>query len=153
MDIRRYKREDIDEVLRLFYFSVHGIDSEYTDEQKNAWAPPINEMNKEEWQKTLSEHFSIVAEEDGRIIAFADLDEGYIDRLYVHPEYQRLGIARLLVRILENVAYENGERIMTTHASKKAKPFFLSQGYKLDRENEVERRGVKMKNYLMEKHL
>lgn len=40
---------------------------------------------------------------------------------------------------------------VTTHASITEKPFFLNRGYRVVREQEVIRRGVAMKNHVMEK--
>ena len=39
----------------------------------------------------------------------------------------------------------------TTHASRTALPFFLAQGWRVVKEQTVERRGVTLNNYVMEK--
>ena len=73
---------------------------------------------------------------------------GYLDRLYVHKDFQRKGIATAICRELEKSV--DSEKIIT-HASITAKPFFLNRGYKVIREQQVERGGILLTNYVMEK--
>ncbi len=75
------------------------------------------------WNQSFLEHVTLVAEEQGRIIGFADMDKtGYLDRLYVHRDYQRQGVAAALCDRLE--AAVSGD--ITTHASITARPFLKS---------------------------
>ena len=77
------------------------------------------------------------------------MDEtGYLDRLYVHKDYQGQGIASAICDELERFAA--GKKI-TTHASITAKPFFQHHGYCVVREQKVIRRGVALTNFVMEK--
>lgn len=49
----------------------------------------------------MQEHFSLVAIEAGMIVGFGDIDStGYVDRLYVHKDYQRKGIATAICDML-----------------------------------------------------
>ena len=94
-------------------------------------------------------HFSFVAVEDGKIIGFGDIDDdGYLDRLFVHKDHQRREAASALCRELENAA--SFVRI-PTHASITARPFFEKRGYRVLKEQQAERDGVLLTNYLMEK--
>ena len=90
-----------------------------------------------------------MAELDGQIVGFGDLDveRGYLDRLYVHRDHQGEGIATALCGALERAA--SGP--ITTHASITARPFFEGRGYRVLREQQVERRGVWLTNYVMGK--
>ncbi len=73
---------------------------------------------------------------------------GYLDRLYVHKDCQGRGIASALCDALEaSVPAE----AYTTHASITARPFFLRRGYRVVREQRVERGGVLLTNFVMEK--
>lgn len=81
------------------------------------------------------------------ITGFGDMDfTGYLDRLYVHREYQGQGIATLLCGELESWA---GKKQITVHASITAKTFFERRGYQVVREQQVERSGVFLTNYVM----
>ena len=97
--------------------------------------------------KSFLEHNTFVAIEDNTIVGFGDIDNtGYLDRLFVHKDYQRQGIASELCNKLEN-----GFVKIITHASITAKPFFLHRGYKLVKEQQVMRNGIFLTNYVMEK--
>ena len=88
-------------------------------------------------------------EGNGQIVGFADMDSaGYLDRLYVHKDFQRHGIASELCDRLEQAV--DAETI-TTHASITARPFFEKRGYKVVREQQVERKGVLLTNYVMKR--
>ena len=67
--------------------------------------------------------------------------------MYVHKNYQGKGIATVICDQLESKVKEN----IITHASITAKPFFEKRGYKVVKEQQVERNGFFLKNYIMEK--
>ncbi|MCR1900145.1 GNAT family N-acetyltransferase [Irregularibacter muris] len=146
--IRKYKQSDCKDLSELFYNTVHSINAkDYTKEQLNAWA--TGRVDLTEWNKSLLEHYSIVAVKDEVIVGFGDIDKtGYLDRLYVHKNYQNQGIATAICNELEQAF--DGIKI-TTHASVTAQPFFIGRGYKVVKEQQVVREGIALTNYLMEK--
>ena len=82
------------------------------------------------------------------VIGFGDIDgSGYLDRLYVHRRHQGKGVATALCDRLEQVC----AGVISTHASITAKPFFEKRGYRVIREQQVERQGVALTNFVMEK--
>lgn len=149
MVIRAYREEDLDEILKLFFDTVHSVNlRDYTKEQADAWAGVSrDELQKAAWARSLASHKSLVAEENGKITGFGDIDEtGYLDRLYVHKDRQGCGIASALCDRLEE-----GFAEVTTHASLTARGFFERRGYRVLKEQQVERRGVFLKNFVMQK--
>lgn len=146
--IRTYTSKDCLLLAQLFYDTVHTVNArDYTPEQLQAWAPGLPDL--EQWNRSFLEHTTFVAEAEGVIAGFGDIDgTGYLDRLYVHKDYQGRGIATALCDALERSAGEV-ERIVT-HASLTAKPFFLSRGYRVKKEQQVERNGTLLTNYVME---
>jgi putative acetyltransferase len=93
-----------------------------------------------------------VAEEGSTIVGFGDMDSnGYLDRLYVHKNYQGKGIASAIVNELEQQAARQGVSFFTTHASLTAKSFFEKRGYRAIRTNQVDRNGIQLTNFIMEK--
>lgn len=147
MIIRPYQPEDCKELARLFFNTVHTVNAkDYTKQQLNAWA--TGTVDLEAWNRSLTEHFTLVAMENGIITGFGDMDAtGYLDRLYVHRDFQGRGIASALCARLE--ASVSGS--VTTHASITARPFFEKRGYRVIKEQQVERRGVLLTNFVMEK--
>ena len=145
MEIRTYQQSDCKVLTELFYNTVHKVNAkDYTEEQLNAWA--TGQVDLEKWNQSLQEHYSIVAVENGIIVGFGDIDKtGYLDRLFVHADYQGKGIATAICDQLEQAIMGN----ITTHASITAKPFFEKRGYKVVKERQVERQGIFLTNYVM----
>ena len=147
MIIKEYQRDDCKEIIELFYNTIHAVNAkDYTEEQLNAWAS--GNVNMEHWNRSLQEHFSLVAFEDKIIVGFGVIDStGYLDRLYVHKDFQRKGIATALCEELERAVSCK----ITTYASITAKPFFENRGYKVITEQQVNRQNVLLTNFVMEK--
>lgn len=150
MEIRKYERDDLEKIIKLFRDTVHNVNiKDYNPEQVEAWAP-ADSIDMEMWNKTLSEHHTFVAVNDSEVIGFGDIDDaGYLDRLYVHHDYQRQGVATLICNKLESMI--DADQAIVTHASITAKPFFEKRGYMVVKEQLVERNGVFLKNYIMER--
>ncbi len=147
MIIRKYQSSDCKEITELFYHTVHTVNAkDYTKEQLNVWA--TGQVDLEKWNQSLQEHYSAVAVENDVIVGFGDIDStGYLDRLFVHADYQGRGIATAICNQLEQAVLGN----ITTHASITAKPFFEKRGYQVIKEHLVERQGVTLKNFVMKK--
>lgn len=145
MLIREYRSSDCEELAGLFYNTVHTVNAkDYTKEQLDVWA--TGQVDLKTWDRSLQEHFSIVAVEDDTIVGFGDMDQtGYLDRLYVHSEYQGKGIATAICDRLEAAVQGN----VVTHASITARPFFEKRGYKVVKEQQVERQGIFLTNFVM----
>lgn len=148
MKIRKYEKIDFTEVAELFYITVHSVNlKDYSQKQVDAWA--TGKLDSDRWNKSLLENYSIVAIEEKRIVGFGDIDKtNYLDRLYVHKDFQGRGVATAICDELEKQA--NGNKI-SVHASITAKPFFEKRGYKTLKEQKVELAGIFLKNYVMEK--
>lgn len=147
MIIREYQSADCKELTELFYNTVHTVNAkDYTKEQIDVWA--TGQINLEKWNQSLQEHFSIVAVDDDVIVGFGDIDKtGYLDRLYIHSDYQGKGIATAICNQLEAAVQGS----IVTHASITARPFFENRGYKVIKEQQVVRQGISLTNFIMEK--
>ena len=147
MYLRRYKNEDLKELITLFKETVHTVNAkDYSPEEIKAWT--FSKTDFSEWEQSLSEHYSFVAVENGVIVGFGDINpEGYLDRLFVHKNFQNRGIGTALCNQLEKLV--NGP--IVTHASITAKNFFEKRGYQTIKEQKVMRNGVYLRNYVMKK--
>lgn len=152
MKIRKYKSPDCEEMAELFYDTVHAINAkDYTKTQLDVWA--TGSVDLELWNNLFLEHITFVAEDNGLIVGFGDMShKGYLDKLYVHKDYQSKGIANAIVDSLESELLRRNITTFTTFASITAKMFFDKKGYKIVRENIVVRGGVEMINYEMVKY-
>ena len=146
MIIREYISSDCEQLAELFFQTVHTVnDKDYIKEQLNVWA--TGNVDLSVWNNSFLEHYTLVALENNVIVGFGDIDNtGYLDRLFVHKDYQSQGIATALCDRLEA-----GFDRVTTHASITAKQFFMNRGYRLIKEQQVVRKGISLANYVMEK--
>lgn len=147
MRVRGYRSSDCNEVVELFYNTVHTVNAkDYTKEQLDAWA--TGQLDLAKWSRSFQKHYSVVAVDDEIIVGFGDIDmTGYLDRLYVHADYQRKGIATDICNQLEQAIQGN----IITNASITARPFFEKRGYRVVKEQQVERQGIFLTNYVMVK--
>lgn len=148
MIIRKYRPADCQTLAKLFYDTVHTVNAkDYTEEQLDAWAD--GDTDTDRWNETFLSHCTVVAEIDGIIVGFGDIDDtGYLDRLYVHSDFRHMGIATAVCDELERSVTATK---YITHASVTARGFFEKRGYRAVRKQQVERKGVFLTNYVMER--
>lgn len=152
MDIKLYSPDWAIEITDLFYQSVHAIDPLiYTPEQKEAWAP--TPPNYTAWLTRLNVKKPFVAIIDGHVAGFMELDsDGHIDCTYTHPRFQGMGIASALYEHLLLEARARKISRLYVEASFIAKQFFERRGFSVVKENTLEKNGVTLINFSMEKH-
>ena len=150
MVLRQYQSSDCKALTELFYHTVHAINAkDYSEEQINAWADGNIDLNK--WNNSFLSHYTVIAEINDLIAGFGDIDKtGYLDRLFIHPDYQRQGIASAICDKLEQSV--STPKIIT-HASITARGFFEKRGYIVIKEQQIQRHNVLLTNYVMERYL
>lgn len=153
IQIRKLEKNDLDDCIALFRNTVHAINiQDYDQSQLDAWAP-VN-IDKKVWWKSLSKNIAYVAVYHGQIVGFGDMSqEGYFDRLYVHKDFQRKGIASALINKIEEQAKLVGIHEIHTEVSITAKPLMEAFGYQLIKQQVKEHQGKKFVNFIMKKTL
>ncbi|MEG0327726.1 MAG: GNAT family N-acetyltransferase [Erysipelothrix sp.] len=145
--MRHYRHDDLESVVNLFYDTVHSVNSQdYSQKQCDVWAD--GNPNLDVWHRSLSQNCTLVVYDGMTLVGFGNCDDtGYLDRLFVHKNYQGHKIASRICDELES----NCQYIITTHASITAQPFFEKRGYQVVSKNLVERNGIKLRNTFMKK--
>jgi len=155
--IRPYQSTDTFPLMTLFYETIHTVNlRDYTQEQVAAWAPlPPEQMDFAAWAESLGRRTTFVAESDaGMVVGFGELEEdGHINRFYCHKDYQGVGVGTALLAVIEATAREWQLTRLFTEASITAKPFFERRGFSVLAQQSVERFGIALTNYRMEKTL
>jgi putative acetyltransferase len=153
LTLRPYEDADLPAMMALFRATIHAVCAkDYTAEQLAAWAPPQGDRAR--WRTKLEGEECVVAVIDGAVVGFCSwTDDGYIDLLYVHHKWPRLGIATALHKRAEAALREAGVARLHTQASVTAQPFFAAQGYQLIKHQIVHIRGADLPNAVMEKPL
>jgi putative acetyltransferase len=153
IEIRLFETRDAEQVALLFHETVREVNlGDYSSNQVKAWAP--DDIHFRNWVEVCSSRFTYVAEDDGVIAGFGELEpNGHIDCFYCHKNYQRCGVGRQLYEAIETKAIELSIGRLFTEASITAKPFFQRIGFSVVKEQTVTCRGEIFTNYFMEKKL
>ena len=143
-----YNPDFADDAVKLMDRTIRTVcSSDYSAEEIKEWSPAGRE---EALLDKLSSTYSIVALSGEELVGFGNTFESEIDCLYVSSEHQRQGIGSMLLERLEDHAFKFGNTIHV-YASLTAEGFFLCHGYHIVRRNIVERNGVEIPNWYMEK--
>ncbi len=129
MKIRNYERNDLKEMIALFHNTVKEVNSkDYGQGQIKVWARTIDTIDEQVWHQQFDSSNTFVAVIDDTIVGFINLyNNGYLDKLYVHHQYQRKGIANALCDAAESMVVTP----IKVDSSITAYPFFLKRGYQL----------------------
>lgn len=101
------------------------------------------------WNQSLLESRTFLVVIENVVVGFGNIDStGYLDCLCIKTIRGKEGIAIALCDALEATT----SNVITTHSSITDKPFFENRGYKSVRKQVVERQGVALINYVMEKN-
>lgn len=146
--IRFYQKSDFNVAKELFYQTVHAVCiADYPQSILSQWAPI--ESDQEALRLSLENSFSYVAEKDGIIVGFGNIDsQGSIDYLFVHKDCQGVGIGTLIIKTIEAKAIQIGLAVITTEASLTAQPFFERHNFEyietINEENSIFKRMQKI---------
>ncbi|QDV34336.1 GNAT family N-acetyltransferase [Tautonia plasticadhaerens] len=149
--IRPYRPEDAPALLDLFRDTIRRVNArDYGPEQIRAWAS--DEIDPGAWASRFSGRFVAVAEVEGRLAGFAELEpDGHIDRFYVSADHQGMGVGSGLMEVVEEEARRLGIAELSAEASLTARPFFERRGFEVRSPQEVVLRGVSFRNFRMSK--
>lgn len=151
---RLLTEQDISQMQSLFQSTVFYVNSkDYTKEEVEDWASCGDSM--EHWKELLLKNSYIAALDNwGNIIGFSSMNaDGYLHSLFVHKDWQRKGVATLLLSEVEKMADEYGVRKISTEASITARPFFEKRGYRVVKEQKAKANRLYLTNFVMEKML
>ena len=152
LQIRPYRLSDEEQIKQLFQHTVHAIiGQDYSDNQVKIW---IEEGERNRLSRPLEKSHAYVAILNDQIVGFADItSEGYLDRFYVHKDFQRCGIASKLLAVLESKARELDVDNIIVDASLTAQPFFNAKGYSIIEKQSTIVQGVPFTIFKMNKKI
>jgi putative acetyltransferase len=153
MQLRIATLEDIPSLKSLYQGTITYINSRhYNPEQISAWAATGERIASLE-KKIKEQHFYVATTTNDIITGFASLEnDGELDMMYVHKDFQGQGIASLLIQQLYEKAAELKITTLTAYVSITARPFFEKQGFKVVATQQVPLGEVLLENYKMEKN-
>ena len=153
MTIRRVRPGEGKKLAELLYCSVHTLcTKDYSPEELEAWVPKKLDVRK--LSRSLLMNVTWVAELRGKIVGFICLErDGYINRLFTHPDYTGRGIATALLNTAIDWAKRKNIKRIFLAASKTGYGFYLKNGFRVSGIETVERRGIVFENKVMEKFI
>ena len=151
IEIRQAALEDLQEITSLFRDTIIHVNSkDYSEQQIKVWASGADDIKK--WEDRINKFYFIIAEIENSVVGFAYLKNGnYFDGLFVHKDYQRLGIASKLMRIIESQVMMNGFEIIKSDVSITALPFFDNKYYNVIKKQKKSFKGLVFETYIVEK--
>lgn len=152
--LRKLSKEDIPILQTLFRETVLHVNArDYTREEVEDWASCGD--SAEHMKDLLARNDYVVAlNEQGEIIGFSSMNtEGYLHLLFVHKDYQRVGVGSLLLSAMEKRAREYGVAEITSEVSLTARPFFEENGYKVIKVQKRRANRLELTNFVMRKCL
>ncbi|WP_404409868.1 GNAT family N-acetyltransferase [Pseudidiomarina marina] len=149
--IRNYRPSDAPVLWDVFYQTVRNVNTtDYSEAEVKAWAN--DDRHPSSWQSKMDSIAPFIAEMNGEIVGYADLqNDGLIDHFFCHYKHQGLGVGRRLMEHIFNVGKSKGLSRYLSEVSITARPFYEKHGFKVVKEQTVEIRGQKLRNFLMEK--
>lgn len=152
--LRKLTEEDIPDLQILFRETVLHVNvRDYTREEVEDWASCGE--SAEHMKDLLARNDYVAAlNERGEIIGFSSMNaEGYLHSLFVHKDYQQVGVGSLLLSAVEKKAREYGVAEITSEVSLTARSFFEKRGYEVMKIQKRRANRLKLTNFVMCKRL
>lgn len=159
MELKSYKFRkatlaDIPELKEMYKATLRAVNSaDYTPEEIEDWAScGDNAAHMADLITNL--YFLVALNENNQIIGFTSIQtDGYLHSMFVHKDYQRMGVASFLLSKAEEYATENHIKTITSEVSITAKPFFERKGYQVVKQQKRQANKLCLTNYWMKKEL
>ena len=141
------------QLWELFHGTVRSINlRDYSEEQVAAWSPQDRDMAA--WAERMQQIHPFVVVCRDQIVGYSDLqDDGLVDHLFVHRDWQGRGVASVLMNEVERRAESKALKSLYAHVSLTARPLFERRGFQVEKENRVMMGSVELINFLMRRQL
>lgn len=153
MHIRPLYETEYIAAAKLVHDTVHSIClNDYSPEELSAWAPEV--FDNLRFHNALTGCFNLAMVDGLCLVGFISVEQdGYINRLYTHKDYQKCGIASALLSETEKWAKKKGLSCLRLDSSKTAYGFYLKHGFTEIGFSVMERNGIVFRNTVMKKTL
>ena len=123
---------------------LHVNARDYTREEVEDWASCGDSM----------EHMKDLLARNDYVAALNERDEIIgLRSLFVHKDYQQVGVGSLLLSAVEKRAREYGVAEITSEVSLTARPFFEKNGYEVMKVQKRRANRLELNNFVMRKRL
>jgi putative acetyltransferase len=106
----------------------------------------------DKWKHGIWHDYFVKALDGKKIIGFGSIrEDGYLDYLFTHKDYQHRGVGRGLFDKIERHAIAKGHKSIYADVSITAKGFFENLGFELEQEQLKKSHDLELVNYRMRK--
>jgi len=129
VELRAYTAGEAEATLGVFLRAVRETArAHYSPQQIEAWAADHGDLNS--WAAARAAAHTYLAIIGDRVAGFTDVDDsGYIDMLFVDPDFGRHGVASALLAHVIALGRARGLPALTTFASLTSRPVFERLGF------------------------
>ncbi|GAB5388056.1 MAG: hypothetical protein Alpg2KO_10240 [Alphaproteobacteria bacterium] len=122
-------------VLALHRAAVMRLAGRYPAAARDAWSGPITQRRIDDYHKNGQEETRLIVRcsRTNRLAGFGAvvLDKAELRACYVHPDFARKGVGRLLMNRLEALALAHGVTQLTLDGSVNALEFYQLCGWRV----------------------
>ncbi|QIR13891.1 GNAT family N-acetyltransferase [Shewanella aestuarii] len=145
-----------DQISQLYHQAIQQISHpRYNQSKKTAWSKAPR--SKKYWQIRLRRNKTwVMINEHQQLIGFISVatdftHQGYIEYLYVSPQYQQQGIASALLRTLQTWCQQQSFTQLSVDASYLSRPIFEKAGFTLCHPSYQRKLGQTLNGFLLTK--
>jgi len=126
--LREFRAEDLEAVKGMIDETIGVSYSEFPMEYRKHLME--RHHSREHISNEARQGYTVVLEQEGRIIGTGTLLGDNIQRIYVHPSRQRKGFGKLIMRELENSASARGINVLFLESTSVSKGFYDVLSYR-----------------------
>jgi putative acetyltransferase len=147
--IRQPVEGDVSQITQLFFDTIQNINiKDYSKEEVDDWSSWNTDTDK--WLERIQEQYFVLAEINNQIVGFSSLaEDGYLDFMFVHKDFQGQGIASALLSDIEHQASEQNNEFIYSDVSITAKGFFEKKGFIVKRQQLKKSKKKELVNFRM----
>jgi putative acetyltransferase len=147
--IRQALEGDVSQITQLFFDTIQNINiKDYSKDVVDDWSSWKTDTDK--WLERIQEQHFVLAEINNQIAGFSSLaEDGYLDFIFVHKDFQGQGIASALLSEIEHQASEQNNEFIYSDVSITAKGFFEKKGFIVERQQLKKSKKKELVNFRM----
>jgi putative acetyltransferase len=126
--LRRASRRDWEAVLEVREACIRSLSPDfYTDGEVEGWLARENAAGTRERLERGTIWAGLCR---GRVVGYSCGVPGEVEGLFVHPDFQGVGLGRRLLQKAEEPSVARREEFIRVISTHNAKPFYRAQGYR-----------------------
>ncbi|MBN2349115.1 MAG: GNAT family N-acetyltransferase, partial [Bacteroidales bacterium] len=144
-NIRNYRNSDLEEIVRLIHYTAGYCYPKVYPVEVAEFFKEYHNRNYIAESAALG--YTLVAETGNRIIGTGNLNREHMGGVYVHPEFQKIGIGRQIVELLILKAKEDNLKRILLDSTFIAKRLYDTLGFRTVRKTFQELKDNKRLDY------